>query len=264
LASATRKKIGLNGKMMSINFKAKQHEFTQYIRDPATNPAPADVKPERMAMYRKLIFNNIESFLAGNFPVIRKILDDAQWLELAQDFFLKHTCKTPYFSEIAEEFLDYLENERANPDDLPFLLELAHYEWVEMALSIAKEDINPHQQIIDNLLHQTITLSPLAWPLLYQFPVQNIAPDYLPLMPPEQPTCLLAYRGTDDEVKFIEINPMTYRLLEIIQELGQIKTEDCLKQLAVESQHPNPEAIMSGGLQTLRELAEKTVIKVCT
>jgi uncharacterized protein len=249
--------------MMSVDFKAKQHEFTQYIRDPATNPAPADVQPERMAMYRELIFNNIESFLTGNFPVIRKILDDEQWLELAQDFFLKHACKTPYFSEIAEEFLDYLENERSNPDDLPFLLELAHYEWVEMALSIAKEDINPHQQIIDNLLHQTITLSPLAWPLLYQFPVQNIAPDYLPLMPPEQPTCLLAYRGTDDEVKFIEINPMTYRLLEIIQELGQIKTEDCLKQLAVESQHPNTEAIMSGGLQTLSELAEKTVIMVC-
>ena len=248
--------------IMTVDFKAKQHEFTQYIRDPATNPAPADVKPERMAMYRELIFNNIESFLAGNFPVIRKILDDEQWLELVQDFFLKHACKTPYFSEIGEEFLDYLENQRTNPDDLPFLLELAHYEWVEMALSIAKEDINPHQQTIENLLHQTITLSPLAWPLLYQFPVQNIAPDYLPLIPPEQPTCLLAYRGTDDEVKFIEINAVTYRMLEIIQEHGQVRTEDCLKQLAEESQHPDPDIIVMGGLQILKDLVEKTVLSI--
>lgn len=248
---------------MSVDFKSKQLEFTRYIRDPATNPAPADVKPERMAMYRELIFNNIESFLAANFPVIRKLLDDPQWIGLTQDFFVNHECKTPYFSEIAEEFLDYLENQRSNPDDFPFLLELAHYEWVEMALSIAKVDINLHQQIADNLLYQTITLSPLAWPLLYQFPVQNISPDYLPLLSPQQPTCLLAYRGQDDEVKFIEINTVTYRMLEIIQEQGQIISEDCLKQLAQESNHPSPEVIITGGLQILKDLTEKTVILVC-
>jgi uncharacterized protein len=247
---------------MSVDFKAKQLEFTRYVRDPAKNPAPADVKPERMAMYRELIFNNIESFLAGNFPVIRKILNDGQWLELAQDFFSKHSCKTPYFSEIAEEFLDYLENERANPDDFPFLLELAHYEWVEMALSIAKEDISSDQQDLDNLIDRSLRLSPLAWPLVYQFPVQKISPEYLPLVHPELPTTVVAYRDIDDSVKFVEINAMTYRLLEIIQEQGEITVEACLKQVAQESQHPNPEVITAGGLQILKELAEKTVVSV--
>jgi hypothetical protein len=247
---------------MAVDFKAKQQEFTRYIKDPVKNPAPADVKPERIAMYRELIFNNIEGFLAGNFPVIRKILDDQQWFELAQDFFSEHTSKTPYFSGIAEEFLDYLENERANESDFPFLLELAHYEWVEMALSIAKEDVEPNQQADDDLLSQTIKLSPLAWPLVYQFPVQLISPENLPLEPPAQPTCLLAYRDQDDEVKFIEINPMTYRLLEIIQEQGEIVTEDCLTQVAQEANHPSPDVIIVGGLQILKDLAEKTVISV--
>lgn len=247
---------------MPIDFKAKQLEFTQYIRDPAKNPAPADVKTERMAMYRELIFNNIESFLSGNFPVIRQILDDQQWLGLVQDFFSKHQSKTPYFSEIAEEFLDYLENERDNPNDFPFLLELAHYEWVEMALSIAKDEISDKQQNADVLLSRTIQLSPLAWPLAYQFPVQKISPEHLPLIPPGLPTTLIAYRDVDDSVKFVEINAMTYRLLEIIQEQGQIKTDDCLNQVAEESRHPNPEAIKSGGLQILEELAEKTIILV--
>lgn len=248
---------------MPVDFKTKQLEFTRYIRDPVINPAPADVKPERMAMYRELIFNNIEGFLAGNFPVIRKILDDRQWFELTQDFFSRHRCKTPYFSEIAEEFLDYLENGRANPYAYPFLLELAHYEWVEMALSVAKEDVRANLLQLGDLLHDTIRLSPLAWPLVYQFPVQLISPDYLPLAPPGQPTCLIAYRGQDDEVKFIEINPMTYRLLEIIQEHGQIITEDCLNQVAQESHHPNPDIVITGGLQILKDLAEKTVIVAC-
>jgi hypothetical protein len=248
---------------MSVDFKAKQLEFTGYIRNPAINPVPTDVKPERMAMYRELIFNNIKGFLAGNFPVIRKILDDQQWFGLAQDFFANHTCKTPYFSEIAEEFLDYLENERANPADFPFLLELAHYEWVEMALSIAKDDVTANQHLLDDLLYQTIKLSPLAWPLVYQFPVQLISPEYLPSTPSEQPTCLIAYRDLDDAVKFIEINPMTYRLLEITQEHGQIIVENCLKQLAQESNYPNPDVIIAGGLQILKDLAEKSVISVC-
>lgn len=245
---------------MSVDFKAKQLEFTRHIRDPLKYPAPTDVKLERMAMYRELIFNNIEGFLGGNFPVIRKILDDRQWFELTQDFFSKHVSKTPYFSEIAEEFLDYLENERENSDDYPFLLELAHYEWVEMALSIAKDDVTTNQDLSNDLLHQTIRLSPLAWPLLYQFPVQLISPKYLPLEPPAQPSCLLAYRDQDDEVKFIEITPMAYRLLEIIQEHSQIITEDCLNQVAQESNYPNPDVIIASGLQIIKDLVKKTVI----
>ena len=36
--------------------------------------------------------------------------------------------------------------------------------------------------------------------------------------------------------------------------------EDCLRQVAEESEHPNPEMIIAGGLQILKELAEKAVI----
>jgi uncharacterized protein len=246
-----------------VDFKAKQKEFTQYIRDPNAYAAPSDVKPERIAMYRELIFNNIDGFLASNFPVIRQILDDKRWYELAQDFFSKHTCKTPYFSEIAEEFLDFLENERDQADDFPFLLELAHYEWVEMALSIAKEDIDSPNLKIDDLISCTIKLSPLAWPLVYRYPVQLISPEYLPSEAPDQPTCLIAYRDLDDEVKFVEINPITYRMLEVIQEQGQITTADCLSSMAIESNHPNPDIITAGGLQILKELVDKNVILVC-
>ena len=245
---------------MGIDFKAKQLEFAAYIRDPENNPAPADVLKPRMAMYRELFFNNIDSFLTANFPVLRAILNDPQWQALGQDFFAKHVCHSPHFSKIPEEFLDYLQNERDNSADFPFMLELAHYEWVEMALSIAQENVPDQQQSPDKLLDRSIRLSPLAWPLAYQYPVQKISPNFLPEAAPEQPTFLIVYRNPEDEVHFIEITPLTYRLLEIIQEHGQILTEDCLKQVAEESKHPNPDIIIAGGLQILKELAEKTII----
>jgi len=246
---------------MSVDFKAKQLEFAAYIRDPEHNPPPADVKPQRMAMYRELFFNNIDSFLSVNFPVLRTLLNDRQWFELGQDFFAKHASQSPHFSEIPEEFLDYLQNERDSSEDFPFMLELAHYEWVEMALSIAKDTVPATPKNLDNLLDQHIRLSTLAWPLAYQYPVQKISPDFLPETAPEVATFLVVYRNPEDEVNFIEITPITYRLLQIIQEREQVLVTDCLKQVAEESKHPNPEMIVSGGLQILKELAEKTVIK---
>ncbi len=245
---------------ISADFKEKQREFVRYIREPSVNPPPPDVKPERMAMYRELIFNNIDGFLANNFPVIRRLLNDAEWFELVQDFFAKHTCKTPHFSEIAEEFLDYLENERNNLDDYPFLLELAHYEWVEMVLSISTDMIDYCKQDTGNLETGRIKLSPLAWPLVYRFPVHLIAPGYVPSQTPEHPVCLLAYRDLNDDVKFIEINAISYRMLEIIQADGPIQASDCLSRVVQESNFPNPAAVTAGGLQTLKELAEKKVI----
>jgi len=243
-----------------VDFKSKQHEFAAYIRDPKNNPVPADVKEQSMVMYRELFFNNIEGFLSGNFPVLRKILNDSQWYALAQDFFAKHPCQSPHFSQIPEEFLDYLQNERDSSEDLPFMVELAHYEWVEMALSIAKENVVATSQELGNLLNRNIALSPLAWPLAYQYPVHKIAPAFLPLEVPEQPTFLIVYRNREDDVNFIEITPITYRLLEIIQEHESSSAEDCLKQVARESNHPDPELIIAGGLRILKELAEKTII----
>ncbi len=246
---------------MKIDFKAKQQEFSDYIRDPVNNPRPVDVKQARIEIYRDLFFNNIDSFLSSNFPVLRSILDDQQWFELSQDFFANHPCSTPYFSEIAEEFIDYLQNERKNKTDYPFLLELVHYEWVEMALSISQEEITTNtDNFIIHIAEEKISLSPLAWPLVYQFPVQQISPTFIPETIPETPSYLLVYRAIDDEVKFIKIPPITYRLLQILQENTNISSADCLAQIAKESGHTDPEKIIQSGLQIIKELAVKNII----
>jgi len=247
---------------MKVDFKAKQLEFSAYIRDPINNPKPKDVKPERMAIYRELFFNNISSFLSSNFPVLRAILDDQQWDALSQDFFAKHPCSTPYFSEIPEEFIAYLQNERKNSTDYPFLLELAHYEWIEMALSISQEQLVANSdEFIDNVSEHVICLSSLAWPVVYRFPVQQISPDFLPAIAPESPTYLLVYRGLDDEVNFIQIPAITFRLLQILQENKAMSCLGCLAVIVKESAHPEPEKLIQAGLQIIKELAGKNIIQ---
>lgn len=245
---------------MNVDFNAKQREFAAYIRNPFQNPAPADVPEARMAMYRELFFNNIDNFLASNFPVIRAILDDRQWFELAQDFFSQHVAKSPYFSEIPEEFIAFLQEERSKPDDFPFLLELAHYEWVEMALSIAKEEPVANPQNTGNLLTQRIALSQLAWPLVYRYPVHKISPGFLPSQPPPQATFLVVYRNLTDDVHFLEITAMTYRLLACIEQSRPVLTVDCLGQILTDVQAPEPDKLIEGALQVLGGLVEKNIV----
>lgn len=247
---------------MAVDLKATQAEFAGYIRDPQHHAVPANVNPQRMAMYRELFFNNINSFLSSNFPVLRKILDDEQWQNLAADFFVRHRCQTPHFSEIAEEFLDYLQNERPIDPEYPFMLELAHYEWVEMALSIAQaEPVLGDAAFAEQVLQQKLSLSPLAWPLVYQFPVQQIGPDYLPHAAPEQPSYLIVYRDTDDQVHFMQTTPITYRLLQLIEDNDNISGQRSLHALATEmSQQIDTQTLMQFGLQTLQELAAKGIV----
>lgn len=244
-----------------IDFKAKQQEFAGYIRNPEYSPAPADVKPQRMAMYRELFFNNVESFISSNFPVLKSLLTERQWLDLAQDFFVKHRCTSPHFSEIPEEFLEFLQNERDNSDDFPFMLELAHYEWVEMALAIAKDELieNSSKQIQPD---HNIALSSLAWPLAYRYPVHEISTANIPVEAPDEMTFLIVYRDREDEVNFIKIPAITFRLLQIIQQQDKVSVAMCLEQIAQESKPVNPQAIMDGGLKIIQELADKSILYV--
>ncbi|SJM93422.1 DNA-binding domain-containing protein [Crenothrix polyspora] len=245
-----------------VDFKAKQQEFTAYIRNPSSNPIPLGLKKNRMLMYRELFFNNVEGFLVGNFPVIRRLLNDEQWLALAQDFFANHHSTTPYFVEIPEEFINYLQNERHNLEDLPFLLELAHYEWVEMAVSIAKTSIIANADDLTDILNKILQVSPLAWPLAYSFPVHKISPQFIPLTAPTQPSFLVVYRDKNDDVHFLEITPVTYRLLEIAQENNGATVEACLLQVAQESPTIAAEQIINTGLQILHELAKKNIVAI--
>lgn len=247
---------------MATDFKSIQGQFAAYIRDPDNMPIPAEVDPKRMAMYRELFFNNIKSFLNSNFPVLRKLFSDEQWHALAQDFFLNHRCSTPHFSEIAEEFLDYLQNERREPNDFPFLLELAHYEWVEMALSIAQDEPTFGDEAFANdIFNRTIMLSPVAWPLVYRYPVERIGPDFLPQEPSKQPSYLVVYRDRGDEVHFMQTTPLTYHLLQLIEQQPGINGEECFKALeSTFSQQIDPQKFQTFGLQTLQELASKGIV----
>jgi hypothetical protein len=243
-------------------FMQRQYEFAAHIRDPEHNKVPAHLEDRRMKIYRDLFYNNVEGFLSNSFPVLRELMEDNNWHALARDFFAHHRSHSPLFLEISREFLNYLEQERGErPDDFPFLLELAHYEWVELAVSIA--DIAEQTVAVDpqgDILDGTPLLSPVAWPLSYRYPVHRISPDFIPDTPGEQITYLLVYRDDRDEVGFIELNQVSARLFAVLQEDPARSGREALLMIADELQHPDPDAVVSGGTQILQEWQQRGII----
>ena len=233
-----------------------QYAFAAHLRDPQHAPAPADVEPRRMAVYADLFFNNIESLLAANFPVIRRLHDDGAWRARVRAFYREHRARTPLFTEIAREFIRHLEaRAQAGADDPPFLLELAHYEWSELALSIDEADIadvrcDPHGDVVAGVP----ALSPLARVLAYRWPVHQIGPDFIPQAAPQQPVLLLLTRDRGDEVRFTEIDPLTALLIERLGANAGASGAECVDRLLADLGRGGEPALRASGTAILRRL----------
>ena len=243
-------------------FKKQQYEFTAHIRDPEKNAKPDGIEDRRMNIYRELFYNNVEGFIASGFPVIRNIYNDKNWHKMIRDFFANHKSHTPYFLEISQEFIDYLQNERQPQEEDPAgLIELAHYEWVELALHVSDESINMDNiNANGNLMTQHPVFSPLAWPLVYQFPVHTMGPDNLLEEAPAQPTYIVVYRNRNDVVRFLEINPVTARLISLLQENESFTGTDAIDHIVEGMKHPNPDIVLQGGKAALDELQQHGII----
>ena len=244
-------------------FTQAQYEFAAHIRDPESNPIPSGIESRRMKIYSELFFNNVEDFISNTYPVIKEITPEKEWHEMIRDYFSQHLSHTPLFPEMPREFLKYLESEREDPNDPPFIKELAHYEWVELALmtSDLDEDINFNQiDTNSDLLNGHPVMSPLAWPLTYQYPVHQISKDFVPEEPSEQPVYLLVYRDQKDEVHFMELNPVTALLLQLINEDNGLTTKQMLENIAEQMNHPEPNIVIEGGYQIMQDLRERNII----
>lgn len=243
------------------SFKDIQYRFTQHMRDPDHAPAPEDVEDRRVEIYRGLLYRNVEGFMANSFPVLRKITPDEDWHRMLRDYFKNHLARTPLFPKMPQEFLQYLEHERDNSEDPPYLFELAHYEYAETAVAIDNRELS--WKNIDesgDLLENVPVLSPLAWPLSYRYPVHRISKDYLPQEVPAQPTYIVVYRDRDDKVGFAELNPVSARLLELIQQDKDITGRTLLETIAKELNHPDPEVVINGGLEIMQDLLAKDIL----
>jgi hypothetical protein len=245
------------------DFQDTQYAFAAHIRDPENTVAPPGIEDRRMAIYRGLFFNNLYNLLGTFFPVLRKISSDEQWRHLIREFMKIHRAKTPYFLKLPQEFLDFLQSEyQPLDDDYPFLTELAHYEFAELALRVSPNEndlagVDPNGDLLTGVPVKSV----LSWAFAYHFPVHRISKDFLPTDPTEQPSYLTVYRGSDDKVRFLEMNPVTAALLDAIENNeAALSGDELLRELATKIHYPNVDALISHGVDILLEMRKLEIL----
>jgi len=225
-----------------------------WIREPAANAPPPGVGQRRLDVYRELFFNNIAGLLGGNFPVLRRIHGEERWRALVHAFYRDHDSRTPLFTELGREFLRYLETRDEDPA-MPWLRELAHYEWAELALQISEAT---HEDIAydahGDLLAGCPLVSPLAWPLAYAWPVHRIGPGHRPLEQPGEPTLLLFRREPGGKVSFHVLSPLTFRLLQRLEQAPDLSGREQLEALAAEAGAQDTGTFLRDGAAMLAQL----------
>ena len=247
------------------NLQQYQQAFTAYIRDPIGQPRPKNVTIKGMNVYKEIVFNNLFESVSACFPVARKVLGKRAWLSLIREFIRVHSANTPIFRKIPEEFLTYLTNlDQYSSEVLPeYLTSLCHYEWIELLVSTMADDSPEtfiNNQIVNvgvDLLEYQLAFSPTMQLLNYPYAVQKISPRYKPKE--KVATYLLVFRDTEYIVKFIELNSITYRLIELLKDKN-MTSRQALFQITNEIGNLPLEHAIQFGLKILNELRNQGVI----
>ena len=244
-------------------FQEKQLAFAAHIRDPENVPAPEGIEDRRMAIYRELFFNNLKNLLATTFPVMSELMGERKWRRLIRQFMKKHRAETPYFLKLPEEILSFLEHEyEREQDDFPFLNELAHYEYIELALNTSVEedsldDIDPAGDLLSGVPVKSVH----AWAFAYHYPVHRINKDFLPDAPAEQPIYLAVYRDTEQKLGFMELNPLTAGLLDAVDNNADNKSgEILLRELGERTGYPDIDSLVAHGHTAMQQMRDLNIL----
>jgi len=224
------------------DFREMQLDFTAHIRNPQINAMPAGLEPRRMKIYLELLYNNVEKFLSNTFPVTRSTFSDERWEALVRDYLHRHKATSPYFLEIPQEFMEFLSSTRAGEDAHPdskndpdWLLEMCHYEWVELALDVA--DLELPWEAVDpdgDFMSSPWVVSPLLWSLGYEWP------------------------DAKDKVRFLESDAPTSRFLALLEE-GQTLRE-VIDQMDHEMPQLTTDEVETKMLATLKKLRGTEIV----
>jgi hypothetical protein len=241
-------------------FQKYQFSFAGHIRDPKSNKRPQGVLARRMTVYNQLLLKNISSLVSPCFPVARAVLGSRKWKALIREFLSSHRCRSPYFRQLPEEFLQFMRERESVSREPDFLNYLLHYEWVELALGLSNKDSGVSDiDVAGDLRSGCPALTPVHTLLTYPYAVHRIGKHFQPTVAEQEETCLLVFRDQRDVVRFIELNSASARLVALI-EPGDLTGNQAVEQAVSELGRRTSAGAIEGGHALIENLRHEGAI----
>ena len=172
---------------------------------------------DRWEVYRGLVRTALADPLSDTFPITRALLEEAgTWTEVVAAFLASRTISSPYYRDVAPAFVAWLAEARWGQDRWPFLLQLAHYEALELDVLRHPDEPPPPGLEREPAPDRVAVLDPAARNLAYGFAVQEATVE----TPEPASACawLLCHRDPEGAFRVLELTPHVSALLARSQE----------------------------------------------
>jgi len=172
----------------------------------------AGMAADTFALYRALLLSNLEAGLAACYPQCKRLLG-SDWPVLVEDFLAHGDIPSPAFHECPEAFLRYIIDRGSKGP--PWLAALAHWEWEELALSLAPWSPTPRGRAFASWQDRPL-LPPVHCLRSYPFAVHRVEGREGP--PEPETVYLFRYRDGAGRICHRQLGPAEARLISAIDE----------------------------------------------
>ena len=166
----------------------------------------------RLLVYRDLVQSALEDPLPDCFPHTHRILEGADaWGDCVQAFIASRSIRSAYYRDINPAFVLWLADTGWGQDRWPFLLQLAHFEHLELEVLCWPEDPAPEGLSQEPRPEAAARFSATARNLAYGWRVQESREEEP--VPPEGAAHLFCYRDRNLEFETLDVDPHTSAFL---------------------------------------------------
>lgn len=165
---------------------------------------------DRLGIYRDLARTSLEEPLQNIFPISKNLMAE-EWEDCVSTFLAARSVQSPHYRDIAPAFLAWLSESAWGQERWPFLLALAHFEYVEVMVARWPGEAPTLALSQEPSPDLRLVLSEGAQVLTYEFAVHQATVESP--VPPKIPTHLLVYRDADGDFRMMELTPATAAFL---------------------------------------------------
>lgn len=116
------------------SLKEIQAEFTNAIRHNDVKLMSGNISPQRLGVYSRLVRNNTLGFIDRCYVQLPQHLSPEEWLAVKEKFIQEGKAHSPFFQDIAGEFLNFCRENGCMP---PHLLELMDFENAQLLAEVS-------------------------------------------------------------------------------------------------------------------------------
>lgn len=193
----------------------QQAAFAELVRFPDLENS-LEAEDRRLAIYRRLVFNNVFGLVSRAFKRTYALVGVEVFRGWVREFIQEGVSRTPYFSEISDEFDRWMQHQVTDP----VVRELISYERTIIALDVDAQHAPEFQ--LEFSPTDEIVVQPACRLLHFQYPVHLVKADDAQ-RPEHAPTWLFIFRNPHNKLRFKQLSPAAFALMTLLQEGASVK-----------------------------------------